>query len=310
MGSAQTDGHLRGYVTTDAVNSCATTSTDGAGYFAAGGTGIASNQNVLWGEYSIASAQNIVHGDTLVHVEADGASALTTTSGNHTFYGRLANVNATAIDNREALPEEYFARYQTSGTIDGTQAIVWRDTPGPRTGFACASPPATISDRGVVAFDHQEQPASSLAAVKIPYSTQLVDLEDTTRATVPFDLGFMNYSLGLTAPGGAFTNGQLNQGYVVHVLSDGTQGAGQGSSWPLRPIAQSFSLVGNLNPPDCADGLDNDGDGNIDFPADTSCVSASTPLENPQCSDGVDNARTELIMIRTAKPIFRLITRA
>lgn len=296
MGSAQTDGHVRGYVTVDAVNSCSATMTDGTGYFAAGGTGIASNQNVLWGEYSISSTANgLAYGNTLVHIEADGASALTTTSGNHTFYGRLANVNATAVDNREALPQEYFARYQLQGTIDGTKAIVWRDTPGSRTAFACASPPAAISNQGVVAFDYQENPATSLVAVKIPYSTQLVDLEDTTKATIPYDLGFVNYSLGLTTPVGGFTDGSLNQGYVAHVLTGGTFRAGQGSSWPIWPLAQGSSLASNISSAECEDGIDNDADGNIDFPADAGCFSASSQTENPECGDGIDNADADTL---------------
>lgn len=44
--------------------------------------------------------------------------------------------------------------------------------------------------------------------------------------------------------------------------------------------------------PACADGIDNDGDGAQDFPADTSCSSASDNDElnpRPQCQDGADN---------------------
>jgi probable HAF family extracellular repeat protein len=40
---------------------------------------------------------------------------------------------------------------------------------------------------------------------------------------------------------------------------------------------------------DCSDGLDNDGDGDVDFPADAGCESASDPTERPDCSDGIDN---------------------
>jgi hypothetical protein len=40
----------------------------------------------------------------------------------------------------------------------------------------------------------------------------------------------------------------------------------------------------------CGDGIDNDGDGSKDFPADTECDSASDSLETPvECSDGIDN---------------------
>ena len=48
----------------------------------------------------------------------------------------------------------------------------------------------------------------------------------------------------------------------------------------------------NCVTPACADGIDNDGDGARDYPADTSCSSASDNDEanpRPQCQDGADN---------------------
>jgi hypothetical protein len=39
----------------------------------------------------------------------------------------------------------------------------------------------------------------------------------------------------------------------------------------------------------CSDGVDNDGDCLIDFPADPGCRSASSNTENPQCNDYLDN---------------------
>ncbi len=47
----------------------------------------------------------------------------------------------------------------------------------------------------------------------------------------------------------------------------------------------------------CADGMDNDGDGKIDFPADAGCTSAEDGDETdpPACSDGVDNDGDGLI---------------
>jgi probable HAF family extracellular repeat protein len=40
---------------------------------------------------------------------------------------------------------------------------------------------------------------------------------------------------------------------------------------------------------DCGDGLDNDGDGQTDYPADTGCTSATDRTEKPDCSDGIDD---------------------
>ena len=39
----------------------------------------------------------------------------------------------------------------------------------------------------------------------------------------------------------------------------------------------------------CDDGIDNDGDGLVDFGADPGCQSATSPKENPKCDDGIDN---------------------
>ncbi len=49
----------------------------------------------------------------------------------------------------------------------------------------------------------------------------------------------------------------------------------------------------DIDPPQCSDGLDNDSDAKIDFPADPGCLSAADSSEatdsNPQCSDELDN---------------------
>lgn len=45
----------------------------------------------------------------------------------------------------------------------------------------------------------------------------------------------------------------------------------------------------------CADGLDNDGDGRIDFPADPGCFDSASMIENPACDDGIDNDADGLV---------------
>jgi len=40
---------------------------------------------------------------------------------------------------------------------------------------------------------------------------------------------------------------------------------------------------------ECSDGLDNDGDGAIDHPADPGCFAPFSPVEDPACNDGIDN---------------------
>ena len=41
--------------------------------------------------------------------------------------------------------------------------------------------------------------------------------------------------------------------------------------------------------PACQDGVDNDGDGLLDFPTDPGCMTASSTKENPRCDDDLDN---------------------
>ena len=42
-------------------------------------------------------------------------------------------------------------------------------------------------------------------------------------------------------------------------------------------------------PAACSDGVDNDGDGLVDYPADPGCSSADDPWETVDCADGIDN---------------------
>jgi hypothetical protein len=51
-----------------------------------------------------------------------------------------------------------------------------------------------------------------------------------------------------------------------------------------------------IRAPECADGLENDGDGSVDFPADPDCRSAADPTEQAvACSDRLDNDGDDLV---------------
>src|SRR4051812_27668484 len=94
------DNIARGYITIDTVNNCTLRFPGDPGYFLPGGTGDATNQNVLWGDYFyVDESQNYASGNPLVHIEASATDAETSLSGQYTFYGRY--VNWTAADNRE-----------------------------------------------------------------------------------------------------------------------------------------------------------------------------------------------------------------
>ncbi len=154
------DNIARGYITVDTVNNCTLRFPGDTGYFASGGSGDATNQNVLWGDYFyVWDLANTAQGETLVHIEASGTNPETSTSGQYTFYGRY--VNWTAADNREPLSTNFAARYVNGGAFDGgTDYLVWRDSKVDQNAFKCGTVPTwyPLSQEGIVVFDEAETP--------------------------------------------------------------------------------------------------------------------------------------------------------
>ncbi len=60
-------------------------------------------------------------------------------------------------------------------------------------------------------------------------------------------------------------------------------------------ITGAREVYGLSSTPACQNGIDDDGDGLTDFPADPGCASAASVRENPQCNDGIDNDGDHLI---------------
>ena len=122
-------GQIQGWVATSRYRVRRTAVPGDPGYFVFGGTGIANNNNVLWGEYSVSiPSQNVAWGDTVVHIEASATDPTTNgvpdppfTMGapvpDYTFYGRRVGVGAA--DNREALAQEWQAGYAFDKWSDG-----------------------------------------------------------------------------------------------------------------------------------------------------------------------------------------------
>jgi hypothetical protein len=286
----QADGHARGYATIDVVSGCTTAVPGDAGYFVDGGGGIAQNTNALWGEYSVRdSASGQASGEALVAIEASASNLGTDGTpvdgiNDYTFYGRL--VGGTGADNREALAQTWHGRYSLEDLIFRTTAIVWRD-PGDVAPFACNSTPAGIRLAEVVAFNQQEEVSLDRELMALSRASQAIDLSDPGQSAVPFGSGFLVYNLGLGTSSAPFE--ARNQGYVSHRYQSIVGSTEQATTWPLNPMfnGPNFLLLGP--PPQCDDGIDNDGDGDVDFPADDGCTSEETFLEAPECSDGVDN---------------------
>ena len=113
-----------GYVTVDVVNACSPLNPSSPGYFVDGGEGIASNANVLLGEYAyVNSKRRTAEGEQAVHIAADAQAY----GSGYTFYGRY--VNGDGRDNRQPLGARFAASYAQGGSQGlSTVLIIWRDT--------------------------------------------------------------------------------------------------------------------------------------------------------------------------------------
>jgi hypothetical protein len=220
----------RGFVTVDVVRQCANLHPSAAGYFVDGGGGIATNQNVLWGDYFIVDpANDFAQGWALVHLEADGFS-LGVDDGScdivdrfpTTFYCTLRNPSGEAgEDNREGLPSVYMIRYLAGGAFTGgTQILAWRDKNGTGIGalHPCESPPAPLEQNQIVVFDEQENPLVEGGGPVVdplpqddpfPYGANLARVGTDITVDAPFGWLYLNLNWPL----------QLRQAYVAAVLS-------------------------------------------------------------------------------------------
>ncbi len=210
------DNIARGYVTVDTVNNCTLRFPGDAGYFASGGTGDATNQNVLWGDYFyVYDLANSAQGETLVHVEASATNPETSTAGQYTFYGRY--VGWTAVDNREPLATNFAARFVNGGAFDGgTDYLVWRDSKVDQNAFKCGTLPAwyPLGAEQVVTFDELENPEVEQVPpfsppppgnflFPFPAEAQRTDV-DGEDLPVSFDFGWIFLNLNTTvAPAGS-----------------------------------------------------------------------------------------------------------
>jgi hypothetical protein len=168
------DHIARGYVTMDVVNDCTLRFPGDAGYFGAGGTGDASNDNALFGDYVyVNSAKRTAQALPLVHIQASSTDPRVTTPGNYTFYGSWDNFDAS--DNREPLPTTFGARYVIGGANHAaTDYIAWRDPKVAQGPFTCPATPDVqppwypLGQESVVIFDDQEHPVVPQTSITSP----------------------------------------------------------------------------------------------------------------------------------------------
>jgi len=241
------DNIARGYVTMDTVNNCSLRFPGDVGYFGAGGSGDATNQDVLWGDWFIVNAaQNFAEGSDLVHIEAApgvGTSGqipsnpATTTAGRYTFYGRYTTPPWSAIDNREPLATNFAVRYLNGGPFSGgTSLLVWRDSKTNQGPFTC---PATtgrppwfpLGQEGITIFDEQEHPQvptttpfspqpPNLGIIPFPAETQRTQVGGAA-LPVPFNFGWIYLNLNTTISGNPNppVDPAAAQAWVVYTLA-------------------------------------------------------------------------------------------
>jgi hypothetical protein len=149
------DGRIRGYVTVDTVGACTLKVPSDPGYF--GPLGVATNQNVLWGDYLyIDPANKYSDGENLVRVKAfPGAFQ----PGDLTFYGRY--VGMSGADARQPLATTWGSRYVNGGAFSGgTDVVAWRDSGRIVRPFPCGTQPAGFPLQWArqVTFNEEETP--------------------------------------------------------------------------------------------------------------------------------------------------------
>ncbi|MCH9651532.1 MAG: hypothetical protein K0U98_25115 [Deltaproteobacteria bacterium] len=236
------DGRARGFLLINVVDACSSGFPDQLGFFVDGGSGIAINDNRLWGEYLWQdSANSLGLSDPLVAIEARSSVAGGFWDAqDHTFYARY--LNQSAIDNREPLATTWALGY-TRGDAEGegpTELLCWRDSglddsfffPCSQDPDQDAVSPYRLAQSRLVVFDQEENlvelPGEPFSPPNdpdffaiCPFATNRVNLSDVPML---FPEGWMY--LDLNTSSGALSD-PIKQSHVtvVNTRSGSTHGA-------------------------------------------------------------------------------------
>jgi hypothetical protein len=246
------DARLRGYVTVDTVNACTQMIPSDPGYFGPGG--VATNQNVLWGDYIyVDPANKYSDGENLVRIKAfPGAFE----PGDPTFYGRY--VGSSGADARQPLATTWATRFVDGGTFaGGTDLVVWRDSGRIVRPFPCIAPPPGFPlglHRGTI-FDEEEAstdfvvgspapPPIRVPADAFPAEANRVHVGGPTLPT-PFSFGWFHLDLNAPNPlNPEILRGDIHQSWVETILKAQGKFSAGFSATPLdsacAPAPQPF----------------------------------------------------------------------
>ncbi len=220
------DGRIRGYVTVDTVRDCTLKVPSDPGYFGPEGDGIATNQNVLWGDYLyVDPAAKYSDGENLVRIKAfPGAFQ----PGDLTFYGRY--VGMSGADARQPLATTWGSRYVNGGAFSGgTDVVAWRDSGRIVRPFPCGTLPAgfPLNLTRKIIFNEEEQAYVPAGPVILPPpSDDLVFPAEANRVhvdgpalPVPFNFGWLYFDLNAPIPGTSpGYRGDIRQSWMATTL--------------------------------------------------------------------------------------------
>jgi hypothetical protein len=190
------DTIARGYVTFDVVNYCTLEIQTDPGVWGAGGTGLFSDQNLLYGDFQyVTTSSGQTEGHSLVHIVADSTNTNTSVAGKYTFWG--ATNAFTAGDNREPLATIFAAKYVPAGT----SLIVWRDPKQIVGAFKCGTLPPwyPLGQEGLYAISDSGT-YSLLSTKPFPAVAQKVVVGSSALPT-PYSSGWFYLDLNTTVSG-------------------------------------------------------------------------------------------------------------
>lgn len=246
------DNVARGYITVDTASQCSLEFPGDPGYFSPGGAGVATNQNVLWGDWFLVDpGSDFSQGDTLVHIQA--RSDFFGGPTGYTFYSRF---NTFGADNREPLSTTWATRQILGGAFTGgTDLVVWRDATVPVGPFACGTtpPPFPLNQNQIVIFDEQEQVVTAsgggvsgepdITLFPFPWETQRVTVGGPDLPIPPgFEFGWLFLNLNTTVAGSNTPPG-ISQSWVTSIYSaEGRHSAGL-QAIPLASACEPTNLI-------------------------------------------------------------------
>jgi formylglycine-generating enzyme required for sulfatase activity len=153
---------------------------------------------------------------------------------------------------------------------------------GSDTPITCAAPGPTANTANCKDVVGDRTDVGSYTGSASPYGTF-----DQGGNVGEWTEGIKDYLAERIVRGGSFDSNSVYWLSASSRASSGNPGFGMSN--------RGFRVASIPEPLACADGLDNDGDGFIDYPADPGCLGASAIREDPECNDGVENDTDGLI---------------